>query len=1386
MAASTAAAAHVDKGSSRHGRPGGGKSRRPKHTPVATQRTEQPKRKGEDFLTPRGQGGTGSRGARKGEGGQGATVSTPPVGTLSSAVQWDHELGDASGIDITCSLKDVIEGCAQSSNATEVSEGKGADNHGPNDVTNQEGGPAAGMMHGPVLMKNKTAVACGGSEQATVTNKNNDEDDMHCDQAEQEVTGPPQDMVLPLATTGDQPACDKDGDIQMATSQTMEQPPKTIPQKIPPAQPPGQSSTCMQHNIHDSQSDIDDMVGDQDDMEVDGETRGVDAAGSSKRHTWWVCSENNKRGTGRPRCHECNELVEVGELRVRKTEHSGARVNHLKCVYSKMCAHAMLGNWQMLTKGTQDRVRSAYVECFATIAKAEWDEEIPKHEVEPVCAPLINVLGLEQSEPLSAAWSKHWSEDERWPTGKDRISTLSDVPQLLHADIANMYKDVSVAVVAAKEREHARDLDSSLKLFSALPRLLYAGHDTRGGKNGSNYRKHRRDIGERMSLIRAGEWKTIDTLIEERTVNQPTQKGPRAQDRDPDTALITNIEKNVGVGAISRALRLLEPGDGIASDAVADQLIPKHFRTTDDYKCPKVQPPGSEVKEAFLGMFAKVLTEAKPLTASGPHGGRYEHYKIIAQFPDAVEAVGRVAWLLATGDVPNNFKDFMRTRSFTPLLKPGGLKIRPIELDDSFARLTDTAVVRLLSADAADKFAPLQHGMRTANGGELLYKKIQAQLAEYTHQGTLALDIADAFGSLDRDQVWHQVCKHFCMPNGTEEPPTSRKGIPVVSPTPATGVGGSSEPRGKKTVRVPAAPFVQPVLHGATKSVHYGQTHARFYRRTAGIVQGGPWSAFLFCTAIQSTLEQIDARLKELDPNALLTAYMDDVMLCIDASKLAQALAIATEEFKKIKLVLNDTKSQAWSPVIGIVINCERVTRPTCMRLSANVTPLLNEGTGQCTITAEAPEILQLTDRRAKFLQALTRLQGKGMRMQTTWTLFRAKINGDWNWWARTTGLPPAVQQKLDSTVMKFLIESFVLNGTPHQLERLHHQLADGGTGIIRVSDGGPAALAASWAACYARVIEACKLDDFTSLQKLLPQASAALNTVRIALQASRDTEIPQPVDHTAKISQKLVMKLVHKKALFAWEKQATTEDKAWRLSCTGKAGQWLANPTMPEHIMTDADFGTALALRLGTNILPRTLGCPLRNGKTGQKCDVRMDTQARHALSCPCEGCLIKRHDDVRDMLAGWCRQNGCINVNTETHVSHREKNHCRSDIDYVDQTNGQVVHLDIAVVSPLSVQALEKGSARTPGVAAKTHEIHKVTKYSHNIIPIILEHGGREGARAREWVKSQLPDGHMRSQAAQVIWQSIAVSLQRANSKTIREIKKRYNGGLDPIRPH
>ena len=41
-------------------------------------------------------------------------------------------------------------------------------------------------MQSPVFVSGDKAVACAGSEQATVTDENNNNNDMQCDQAEQE------------------------------------------------------------------------------------------------------------------------------------------------------------------------------------------------------------------------------------------------------------------------------------------------------------------------------------------------------------------------------------------------------------------------------------------------------------------------------------------------------------------------------------------------------------------------------------------------------------------------------------------------------------------------------------------------------------------------------------------------------------------------------------------------------------------------------------------------------------------------------------------------------------------------------------------------------------------------------------------------------------------------------------------------------------------------------------------------------------------------------------------------------------------------------------------------------------------------------------------------
>jgi len=346
------------------------------------------------------------------------------------------------------------------------------------------------------------------------------------------------------------------------------------------------------------------------------------------------------------------------------------------------------------------------------------------------------------------------------------------------------------------------------------------------------------------------------------------------------------------------------------------------------------------------------------------------------------------------------------------------------------------------------------------------------------------------------------------------------------------------------------------------------------------------------------------------------------------------------------------------------------------MHFSANTTLPTCEGTGQHTIATKASGIQQQTDCSAKLFQTLAYIQNRGVRMQTTWILSCATTKGDWDWWARTTGLSPKAQQSLDENVEQPLVEPFMLHGTQCQLKHPHQHFADGGTGITRkklkrkprkttASGGGLAALAAGWAACHTRVTTACMFDDFNNHQQLLTQASAARTTDAIALQTSKDTE-------------------------------------------------WLVNPTVTEHIIANADLGIAPALSMGTKIVAHMLGRSLRNGKTSKQHDVQTDTGARHALSRMCEECPVRQHDAVRDMSAGRCKQPNRDDANAETYVSHRDKDRCDHGISYADQNNKQIACHSIAMMSPLLVQA--------PG---KTCRIQQVVRNLYTIILTILAHG-------------------------------------------------------------
>ena len=91
--------------------------------------------------------------------------------------------------------------------------------------------------------------------------------------------------------------------------------------------------------------------------------------------------------------------------------------------------------------------------------------------------------------------------------------------------------------------------------------------------------------------------------------------------------------------------------------------------------------------------------------------------------------------------------------------------------------------------------------------------------------------------------------------------------------------------------------------------------------------------------------------------------------------------------------------------------------------------------------------------------------------------------------------------------------------------------------------------------------------------------------------------------------------------------------------------------------------------------------------------------------------------------------------------------------------------VHIDVAVVSPASVAALKKGSAKRDGAAAELMENTKLIKYLSSraaITPFVLEAGGRFGPKALRVVRSSFRE----SEAAAQAYQFITAQLVRANA--------------------
>ena len=117
-----------------------------------------------------------------------------------------------------------------------------------------------------------------------------------------------------------------------------------------------------------------------------------------------------------------------------------------------------------------------------------------------------------------------------------------------------------------------------------------------------------------------------------------------------------------------------------------------------------------EAADRFHEQFVKTLLRTPHLSAPGPLGWRFEHFKIIVGDEPTLQAVATLAQATALGELPSPMLMALQTKTVIPLAK-GEDDVRPIGVEDAFLRLAETTVAQRFLADARDLVASRQFGI---------------------------------------------------------------------------------------------------------------------------------------------------------------------------------------------------------------------------------------------------------------------------------------------------------------------------------------------------------------------------------------------------------------------------------------------------------------------------------------------------------------------------------------------------------------------------------------------------------------------------------------------------------------------------------------------------
>ena len=671
----------------------------------------------------------------------------------------------------------------------------------------------------------------------------------------------------------------------------------------------------------------------------------------------------------------------------------------------------------------------------------------------------------------------------------------------------------------------------------------------------------------------------------------------------------------------------------------------------------------SEAFQRLVGGIAKYLPSAPNRAAPGPLGSRFEHWKFLSVSPLGHEAAARVLARLLLGGAPVEVVDAHVGATLYALPKASG-GVRPIACGSVLRRLAAGGFARAYKEELCTAAGPHQFAVGRAGGAEIMQKAVAVAAEHRPGAVTVKYDVKNAYNSLTREAARDGLAQ------GARTVLASHAvTLPDVAPTLASGV----------------------TTHWWVDAVG----EACPVRAERGVDQGCPLSPALFALAVAPALARVAAALRELDPGALVFAYLDDVVIHVDAQHAGTASALLAAEFGPLGLTLHADKTAVWSPNAAV-----RQDLPASLRdrwafhlpVLGSAIPFVRasypdaeESDPSAEASATERAVVALND----FQAALLELRSAGLKSTDAQSLHRIYVNGAVTHLLRGSLQDVGWCDLWDSHVEQFWEKLLYTELTAAQRVHVHLPLSSEytGRGVQSARWRREAAFLGSWHLCLGSVAVALRFVSAGQLLQAaqrsvrvpLAEAASVIRTLVPGYSFDADALFEEP---DAKRQSELM------EAVYA-AKEATLVDALWNKNPRGDAvaaarssgGPHAADYLLPPTPAAAAAGTKALGLTEDEGVIamradlqvpyPAYLPRFQRERGPAQQCNHQYsqgsticghsltqaggapDVDGKHAQQCNVGGLVDARHNGLRDWLKSWLRS-VChyTSAETEQHV--------------------------------------------------------------------------------------------------------------------------------------